>query len=331
MRKQQEIDEGIILSEQEVKERQIQQKEAVESAEIDKGIRLKQKNKELEVAEIEQKEAVESAEIDKGIRIKQKTKELEVAEIQEKEAVESAEIDKGIRIKQKNQELSVAQKDLIESETAVELAKIEQDDAIKKAEEETQKEIALIKAKQEKETALIAKEGELEQEKLKAENEKSIAFQIAEAIQVKAAVELDKSLKEAEGEKAKIAAQNTVSIKALTIQLAENNLEQLITVLPEIMSALAPQPGVLGNNPIILAGSQDGENGDPTKLLLATSGLTILTKLLQNPKVMSWGEKLVNSLDSDTPIDQNAVSKFLDNNPQLLQELSHSHAQENKA
>ncbi|MGB5595143.1 MAG: flotillin domain-containing protein, partial [Crocosphaera sp.] len=179
-----------------------------------------------------------------------------------------------------------------------------------------------IKAEQQKETALIAQKGELEQQRLIAENEKSMALQLAEAIQIKAAAELDKSLKEAEGEMAKIAAQNTISVKALTVQLAEENLEKFITVLPEIMSALAPQPGVLGNNPIILAGSQDGENGDPTKLLMATSGLTILTKLLQNPRLMSWGEKLVKGLDSETPLDQNAVLKFLENNPRFLEQLT---------
>ncbi|MGK7880169.1 MAG: SPFH domain-containing protein [Crocosphaera sp.] len=300
VRKKQEIDEGVIVSEQEVQERQIEQQEAIESAEIEKGIRLKEKNQ-----------------------------ELELAEIQKKEAVEAAQIEKGIRIKQKNQELSVAQKDLIESETAVELAKIQQEDAMQKAAEETKKELALIKAQQDKETALISQEGELEQEKLKAENEKNIAVQIAEAIQIKAAAELDKALKDAEGEKAKIAAQNTISVKALTIQLAEDNLDQLIQVLPNIMKSLAPQPGVLGNNPIILAGTQDGEKGDPSKLLLATSGLTILTKLLQNPRVASWGEQLIKSLDSDTPIDQNAVLNFLDKNPQLLEQLTNSNNREN--
>ena len=95
------------------------------------------------------------------------------------------------------------------------------------------------------------------------------------------------------------------------------------------MKALAPQPGVLGNNPIILAGTQDGEKGDPSKLLLATSGLTILTKLLQNPRVSSWGEQLIKSLDSDIPIDENTVFNFFNKNPELLEQLTNSNNREN--
>jgi hypothetical protein len=37
---------------------------------------------------------------------------------------------------------------------------------------------------------------------------------------------------------------------------------------------------------------------------------------------MSWGEKLVKGLDSETPLDQNAVLKFLENNPRFLEQLT---------
>lgn len=264
-------------------------------------------------------------EIQEGIIISEQ--ELQERQIQQKEALESAEIAKGIAINQKNQELANAEKHLIESQKEVALAATDKETAIKTAEEERQKAIARIKAEQNKDTALIAQKGELEQQKLKAENEKVMALQLAEAIKIKAAAELDKSLKEAEGEKAKISAQNTLSIKALTVQLAEEHLEKLIIVLPQIMAALAPQPGILGNNPIILAGTQDGENGDPTKLLLATSGLTILTKILQNPAVMNWGQQLMKGLDSEAPLDQNGVIKFLQDNPEILHQLTNSKAE----
>lgn len=248
-------------------------------------------------------------------------KQLKEQHILQQQVLEEAEIVKGIAINQKNQELANAEKALIESRKAVSLAATDKETAIKLAEEERQKALALIKAKQAKESALIAQQGELEQERLRAENEKVMALQLAEAIKVKAAAELDKSLKEAEGEKAKISAQNTLSIKALTVQLAETHLEELIAVLPHVMAALAPQPGVLGTNPIILAGTQDGEHGDPTKLLLATSGLTLLTKLLQSPMVTNWGEKLMQGLDSETPLDESQVVKFLQSNPQFLAQL----------
>lgn len=248
-------------------------------------------------------------------------KQLKEQHILQQQALEEAEIAKGIAINQKNQELANAEKALIESQKAVSLAATDKETAIKLAEEERQKALALIKAEQDKQAALIAQQGELEQERLRAENEKIMALQLAEAIKLKAAAELDKALKEAEGEKAKISAQNTLSIKALTVQLAEDHLEELITVLPQVMAALAPQPGVLGTNPIILAGTQDGENGDPTKLLLATSGLTLLTKLLQSPMVTHWGEKLMQGLDATEPLAESQVMTFLQNNPQLVAKL----------
>jgi uncharacterized membrane protein YqiK len=249
-------------------------------------------------------------------------KQLKEQHILQQQALEEAEITKGIAINQKNQELANAEKALIESQKAVSLAATDKETAIKLAEEERQKALALIKAEQDKQSALIAQQGELEQERLRAENEKIMALQLAEAIKVKAAAELDKALKEAEGEKAKISAQNTLSIKALTVQLAEEHLEELITVLPQVMAALAPQPGVLGANPIILAGTQDGDNGDPTKLLLATSGLTLLTKLLQSPVVTHWGEKLMQGLETEAPLAESQVMNFLQNNPQLVAKLN---------
>ncbi|MCU0536548.1 MAG: SPFH domain-containing protein [Hydrococcus sp. Prado102] len=274
--KEQEIQEGSILSQQQLKEREIQQQQAIQEAEIAKGIAINQKNQ-----------------------------ELREREIQQQQAIQEAEIAKGIAINQKNQKLADAEKALIESQKAVSLAEVDKETAIKTAQEERLKELAKIKAQQQKETALIAKQGHLEQERLEAENQKTIAIQEAEAITTKAAAELEKALKEAEGEKAKIAAQNTLSIKALTIQLADQHMDALIANLPQVMKALAPQPGVLGTNPIILAGGQGDDNGDPTKILLATSGLTLLTKLMQNPMVTNLGKQLAQGLNADGQVPPN--------------------------
>lgn len=256
----------------------------------------------LEVQETERAKqdilrVIKQQEVQEGSIISQQ--QIREKQIQQEQAIQESEIAKGIAISQKNQELAQAEKALIESKKAVALAETATETAIKTAEEERHKEIAKIKAQQQKETALIAKQGELEQKRLEAENQKIIALQEAEAIKLRALAELEKALKEAEGEKAKIAAQNTLSIKALTVQLAEEHMDTFITTLPQIMAALAPQPGVLGNNPIIIAGGQTGENGDPTKIMLATSGLTLLTKFLQSPLLTKWSEQLFQGLDSE--------------------------------
>jgi uncharacterized membrane protein YqiK len=290
--KEQEIQEGSIHSQQQLKEREIQQQQAIQEAEIAKGIVINQKNQ-----------------------------ELREREIQQQQAIQEAEIVKGIAINQKNQKLADAEKALIESKKAVSLAETDKETAIKTAQEERLKELAKIKAQQQKETALIGKQGQLEQERLEAENQKTMAIQEAEAITTKAAAALEKALKEAEGEKALIAAQNTLSIKALTIQLADQHMDALIASLPQLMKALAPQPGVLGTNPIILAGGQGDNNGDPTKILLATSGLTLLTKLLQNPMVTQLGKQLAQGFN-DAQVSPNLSVDSAQPNPLTAEKKS---------
>ncbi len=297
---------------QELRERENQQQQAIQESEIAKEIVINQKNQELQEREIQQQQAIQESEIAKNIAINQKNQELQEREIQQQQAIQESEIAKKIAISQKNQELAKAEKALIESKKAVALAETDKQTVIQTAEEERQKELAQIKAQQQKETALIAKQGELEQKRLEAENQKTIAIQEAEAITTKAAAELEKALKQAQGEKAQIAAQNTLSLKALTVQLAEQHMHTLIETLPPIMGALAPQPGVLGNNPIILAGGQGGENSDPTKILLATSGLTLLRELLSNPMVTKLGKQLVEGLESDGNLDLNEVVESLE-------------------
>jgi uncharacterized membrane protein YqiK len=282
-------------------ERDLRQKQLENAFEIEQMTAENQRQV-LEVQETERAKeqilkVIKQQEVQEGSILSQK--QIREKQIKQEQAIQEAEIAKGIAISQKNQELADAEKALIESRKAVALAETNKETAIKLAEEERQKELAKIKAQQQKETALITKQGELEQKRLEAENQKTMAIEQAEAIKIKAEAELEKALKEAEGEKAKIAAQNTLSVKALTVQLAEEHMDTLITTLPQMMTALAPQPGVLGNNPIILAGGQGADNGDPTKILLATSGLSLLTKLLQNPVVTKWSQQLYQSLDSD--------------------------------
>ena len=106
---------------------------------------------------------------------------------------------------------------------------------------------------------------------------------------------------------------NDSATKAITIQLAEQYMGQFIQVLPEVVSALAPQPGVLGSNPIILAGSnQNGQDaGEATKLVMATSAIALITQMLKNPKLSEWGNKLMDSLsDSRVTAPSNHINEI---------------------
>jgi hypothetical protein len=63
----------------------------------------------------------------------------------------------------------------------------------------------------------------------------------------------------------------------------------LVDKLPEIAKALAPQPGILGDTRIFAFPGMNGSNGngmgDINKLLLSTSGLSLINTLLDEGKL----------------------------------------------
>jgi uncharacterized membrane protein YqiK len=69
----------------------------------------------------------------------------------------------------------------------------------------------------------------------------------AEAIRILAAANRDKALSEAEGIRAQLEAKNAISDANLTAQVIAEIWPQLAERLPEVLQALAPQPGVLGD------------------------------------------------------------------------------------
>lgn len=111
---------------------------------------------------------------------------------------------------------------------------------------------------------------------------------------------------EAEGQKAIIEAHNSLSNANRTAELLKTIWPELVTQLPDLIKALAPQPGVLGESRIYsfpgLSGSNgNGSNsGDINKLLLSTSGLTLLNGLLNEGKLSTVVDQ-VKSLLQDPP------------------------------
>jgi uncharacterized membrane protein YqiK len=109
----------------------------------------------------------------------------------------------------------------------------------------------------------------------------------AEAIRVLADANRDKALADAEGIQARIAAENTISNANLTAKIITTIWPELADKLPEILSSLAPQPGVLGDTRIYSFPGANGSSGsqDINKLLLSTSGLSLINTLLDEGKL----------------------------------------------
>ncbi|MEO1560965.1 MAG: flotillin domain-containing protein, partial [Cyanobacteria bacterium J06632_19] len=146
-----------------------------------------------------------------------------------------------------------------------------------------------------------------------------------ESIRILAQAERDKALAEAEGVQAKITAENSISNANLSAKIVTTLWPELSEKLPEIVSSLAPQPGVIGNTRIY---SFPGANGngkgveDINKLMLSTSGISIINSLLEEGnlgKIISQISKLVqnkNEVKPDTIIPEvvdNSVDNLIDN------------------
>ncbi|NEQ28595.1 MAG: flotillin family protein, partial [Microcoleus sp. SIO2G3] len=111
----------------------------------------------------------------------------------------------------------------------------------------------------------------------------------AEAIRTLAEANRDKALAEAQGIQAQLDARNVISTPNLTADVIAKIWPELADRLPEIVQALAPQPGVLGDARIYaFPGANGNGNGgvqDVNKLLLSTSGLSLINTLLEDGKL----------------------------------------------
>lgn len=275
-----------ILQDKSVEEEEIRKKLSVQQSQIEADISLEERNKHLKVAQALQKQ------------------EAETADIQRQQTVESSRLQAQVRIAQSEREARIAQEDvavavankkrdsfLAEAEKAKAESSITTATEIEKA--ERGKRLAVIVAEREAQERSISDRNVVEIDAFRRRRQAEIAQQAAEleaeAIRTLAAANRDRALAEAEGVQAQIAAQNTISDANLTAKLLTTIWPDLADKLPEIVKALAPQPGVLGDARIYSFPGANGSNGngagDINKLLLSTSGLALINSLLDEGKL----------------------------------------------
>lgn len=129
----------------------------------------------------------------------------------------------------------------------------------------------------------------------------------AESIRTLADAQKYKAIAEAEGRLAIIQAENALSDANRTADLLKQMMPLLMPQLPEIVKSLAPQPGVLGDARIYafpgISGNSANGNGngnDINKLLLSTSGLSLINTLLDEGKLGNLVAQLKGLLHSDS-------------------------------
>jgi uncharacterized membrane protein YqiK len=317
-----------ILQAKAVEEEEIRKKLAVKQSQITADIALEEQQKKLkvaqalqqreaELAEIERQKTTESNRLTAQVAVEEQQKKLKVAQALQQREAEMAEIE---RQKTTDSGRLTAQVEIAEAERLSEIAKQEAAIAIAAKEQERliaeaerakaesavmtateieqaerQQRLSMIVAQQEAERERITEQNVIEIDVFRRQRQAEIARQAAdleaESIRTLAAANRDKDLAEADGIEAKVEAENAISDANRIANVITELAPQLIEKLPEITTALAPQPGVLGDAKIYAFPGANGSNGsgtsEITKLMLSTSGMTLLNSLLEEGKLAS--------------------------------------------
>jgi uncharacterized membrane protein YqiK len=276
-----------ILQEKAVEEEEIQRRLNLQQTQIEADIDLEERQKALKVTQARQREEADVAEVNrqKSVDAAQYGALVELAEAERESKV--AQQDAAVAIAEREKARFQAEAERAQAESGVQTAT-----AVEQAERDQR--LAVIAAQREAEERRIADQNVVEIDVFRKRRQAEIARQTAEleaeAIRTLAQAELDRALAEAQGIEANIQARNAISNANLTADVIAQIWPQLADKLPEVLRALAPQPGVIGDARIYAFpganGNGDGNGpGDINKLLLSTSGLALINSLLEDGKL----------------------------------------------
>jgi uncharacterized membrane protein YqiK len=278
------IQRSKILQEKLVEEEEIRRKLSLQQSQIEADIALEERSKQLKVAQALQKQEAEIAEIERQQKVESGRLQAQVQIVESEKLARIAQEDVEIAIATKKRQSYLAQAEQAKAQESVNTAgEIEKAERVKR--------LSTIAAEREAEERGISDRNVIEIDAFRRRRQAEIAQEAAEleaeAIRILAAANRDKVLAEAEALKVKIAAENTISNANLTAKLLTSIWPELADKLPEIVTALAPQPGVLGDTRIYSFPGANGSNGsqDINKLLLSTSGLSLINTLLEEGKL----------------------------------------------
>lgn len=147
-----------------------------------------------------------------------------------------------------------------------------------------------------------------------------VANAIASAQIIAAEAKMNAMLKEAQGIRAVVAAQNTALPIAIAAQFLDKHGEVILERLPAILEALAPSPGLLGDRPTIIGGQ-----GDVGGMLMSASAAGLLRILIGEGKLEAIINNIARNNDSQGSAIDNSSQSFkaiAENGTKLREELS---------
>ena len=294
------IEKNKILQEQEVEEEKISKELIIKQKRIAVNIELEEQNKQLKVTQTLQQQETEVAEINrkKMIQASQLEAQAEVATAEQQSKI--AQQQAAIAIANKERERFDSEAEKAQAEAAVMTAQ-----EVEKAQREQR--LVVITAEQEAQKIRISEQNVVEIDVFRRRRQAEIARQAAdleaESIRTLADANKYKMLAEAQSKQALIEAENALSNANRTADLIKDIWPQLAPQLPYILQSLAPQPGVLGDAKIYAFPGLNGNNGNGTgdisKLMLSTSGLTLINSLLDEGKLGTLIQQVKTALNSE--------------------------------
>ncbi|MBE9117464.1 flotillin family protein [Lusitaniella coriacea LEGE 07157] len=296
------IERNKILQEKAVEEENIHKKLSIQQSQIEADIALEEQNKKLKVAQIVQKQEAEVAEIARQQMVDAELLRARIDVAEAERESKTAQEEAAIAIANKERDRLVAEAERAQAEAGVITAQ-----EVEGAERERQ--LSAIAAEKEAEKQRISQQNVVELDVFRRRRQAEIARQAAEleaeSIRTLAEANRIKALAEAEGSQALIEAENALSTANRVAKLLEGILPDIAEKLPEISRNLAPQRGVLGETKIYSFPGANGTNGngsgvgDINKLLLSTSGLSLINTLLDEGKLGTLAAQVKQLLSSE--------------------------------
>jgi uncharacterized membrane protein YqiK len=294
------IQRNKILQAKSVEEEEIRRQLSVQQSQINADIALEERSKQLKVTKALQQQEAEVAEITRQQMVESSRLQAQVQIAESDRLAKLAQEDVSIAVANKKRESFVAEAQRAKAESGVTTA-------IKIEEAERSQRLAVIAAEKDAQEKRVIEQNVVEIDVFRRRRQAEIAQQAAEleaeAIRTLADANRDKALAEADGIRAQMEAKNVISDANLTAQIITNLFPQVADRLPEILQALAPQPGVLGDARIYAFPGANGSNGngatDINKLLLSTSGLSLINTLMDEGKLGSIATQISQLLRSN--------------------------------
>ncbi|WP_017293840.1 flotillin family protein [Geminocystis herdmanii] len=283
---QAKIERNKILQQQAIEEERIKQQLAVQQSQIEANIALEERNKQFRVAQIVQAQEGEVAEIDRQRTVESTRLLAQIAIAEADQQSQIAQQEASIAITEKEKERFTAEAEKAKAEEGVNTAR-----QVENAERE--KQLSLIVAEREAAEKRITDQNVVEIDVFRRRRQAEIARQAAEleaeSIRTLADAEKYRLLAEAQGKLAVIQAENNLNNANRTADLIKVIFPSIAPQLPEILKSLSPQPGVLGDARIYafpgLNGNGTNSSNDINKILLSTSGLSLINTLLDEGKL----------------------------------------------